>query len=387
MALWRERIDPELLHPSAEGAHQLLTFVMGYIDKYRTAPTFEVVEKEFGIQDFELNAPEQPVEFIIDQLRERHQWQRFRSTMSELSHIENSSLEVVQEALQLGFNEFGQILRDMSPKSTSLSNEDALQARMRYEADKAAREAGLFGLTTGFKEIDTHIGGLRGLSFVVAQMKTYKSWLQLVCGVGNYFNDKNVMYYALEPSKEEIQDRAICMMAQLDWTDFDLKRLTKEQDKKFDETMEWMLSTENKFYFEQPEPGKRTIPYLHELAKDKGVDIVLIDQFYDIESTRRGESHWIEKSYILGEMAVMAEDIPVFCSAQLNRQDDVGLTIHIEQKASLVMDIFCPKELKDQGLLHYGMRHARNSYPKTWEVQIQLNPWSNFRVISEVHHD
>ncbi len=94
------------------------------------------------------------------------------------------------------------------------------------------------GPSFGFKELDDHFFGERGLTFSLGSPKVGKSWLATKAVVQNILEGNYTELYALELPAYEAQMRVRCMVADIPWWKFircqfdeqDLAKLTETGD-------------------------------------------------------------------------------------------------------------------------------------------------------------
>ena len=390
MVIWKEQLDPELLAEGDVGIRQALVFVQEYIEEHRMAPDISVIAAEVGYEDFQ--EPRTPVEYVIAKLRERYQRQSLKRTITKIARL----AEDPKEALVYGFNEFSRILVETESRQHSLSSQNTQLVLDRYETQL---EKGPTGITFGYPEIDQALNGIRGLAFVVARPKRYKSWQLLKSAVEALQQQQNVDFFTLEMSPEEIQDRLHCMVAGVSWFNFTHNQISSGEKKLMQSAADWLKGYSHELRIIQPPIGKRTVPYMRQLAVEHGAAAMYIDQLSWIEPVRKvtGDQNWLEVKYVCHDLKSAAAEIPIFCAAQFSRQaaglremadlEAIGLSDSVGQVADLVLGIHGSREMLKQHIIHYGAIAGRQMEISIWETKVELTEWSNFRVSGLVTDD
>ena len=393
MALWRERVNPELISESNDGIRDALAFVYEYIDQYNEAPDIAILSEETGYDQFE--DPIAPIEYVIDELRERNIRQQLKKTVTKIGRMASSP----QEALHLGFSEFSRTIGETTSHRDILDTKNLGLVKERYLDRK---ENGVIGATFGFAEMDDAFGGglqVGRLVFYIARPKRFKTWLLLKSACTTFENGHNVDVFTLEMSPEEIQDRAACMLAGLSWSLFEARMLSEEHLAILDDCKDWMAEQPMKMNFYRPPIGERTVAQLRQTAQENGSVALYIDQLSKLESTRHFDQRWLEIASICIDLKQAAASFPVVCAAQFNREAiavksvmdmdlaNIGLSDAVGQEGDLLLGVYQNKEMKDSKLFHFGTIETRSFENHCWEIRNELGLNSNFRVVEELELD
>jgi hypothetical protein len=97
--------------------------------------------------------------------------------------------------------------------------EDELDAYVDRQNRYRGRQ--IIGLRTGMVDLDTHLLGVRGLTILAASPNAGKTALALDLGIGvarhHEENDAVVIIVSLDMGRDEVFDRVLCNVAEIDW--------------------------------------------------------------------------------------------------------------------------------------------------------------------------
>lgn len=186
------------------------------------------------------------------------------------------------------------------------------------------RQSHLTGLATGFKDMDEMTGGLqKGDLFIIAgrpSMGKTAFALNLAVNAAR-FSNATVAVYSLEMGKEQLMMRMMTSEARIDagrirkgeLHDDDWPKLTKAAD---------LLSQQKIFIDDQPAQSTFEIrAKARRLAKEHGLDLVIIDYLQLIRGSGSTYSREQEISEISRSLKALAKEmqVPVIALSQLNR--------------------------------------------------------------------
>jgi replicative DNA helicase len=226
--------------------------------------------------------------------------------------------------------------------------------RLHDAEDKAA----LFGLTTGFRELDHMLTGLAPGSFMIVAARPSMGKTSFALDVARHAaakQGKNVAVLSLEMSKEELMDRTIAgylgvnawrlKKGELSQNDFDRMGVL------FDELKKHPL-----YIDDDPDT---TISNIRSKARrqqmEHGLDLLVVDYLQLIETTDRasGENRTQEVSHISRSLKNLARElaVPIIAVAQLSRSpeqrnppipilSDLRDSGSIEQDADIVLMLY-----------------------------------------------
>lgn len=383
-AIWKERLDPDVIPDSDEGIRECLKFVIRYMDDHRVPPGPAVIAEEIGYQDF--NVPQTPVKYVIDKLRERYQKKNLRKIITKMGRM---SVEPA-ESMQYGLDELMQLKLATAERGSDLSSDDFSGVIDDYNVriDNPSES-----LSFGYTAIDQHLGGLRlgELTVILARPKRYKSWQLVKSAAQNVLDGHTVFFETMELTTQEMRDRFTCMVAGISWYRFQHKLLSTDDLAQLDHTIRQLMEWEAKCHFHRSKPGERNVHNVVEHALDRGAEVLYIDQLSWFDGAK-DEGSWRVVGQIMEELKDAAQHFPVYMAAQYNRaaaMEDgiadlakIGLSDYIGQTADLLLGMYASRDMIENKLLHLGVVESRSFEPCTWELKIDLSADCNFKVLN-----
>jgi replicative DNA helicase len=252
------------------------------------------------------------------------------------------------------------VLSHQSPKSAPTHIADiGSEAYDRYTAiHQATDKTALYGLRTGFAELDHLLTGLQGgqLHIIAARPSMGKS--SLAIDIGRHVaaeQRKNVAVFSLEMSRQELMDRVVAGYLGVDaWT---LKKgqLTESDFQRLGTLMDGLRA--HPLYID--DDADTTLVNLRSKARrhqlEHGLDLLIIDYLQLIEVTDRasGENRTQQVSHISRSLKNLARelDCPIIALSQLSRSveqrsppipilSDLRESGSIEQDADTVLMLY-----------------------------------------------
>lgn len=389
VAVWRERLSPEIIPEVNDGIREALAFVIRYIDEYGEAPDVSVLSEETGYEDFE--DPIAPIEYVIDKLKERNVRKELKQAITKVSRLVGDP----NVALQTMFSEASRIIAENISRRNVLDSYNTGLVLDRYKDRQLIRDS---GISFGYEAIDDALGGMRKgeLYFVIGRPGRYKSWQLIKSATESYQNGNNVVIETLEMTADEMQDRFLCQIAGVSWDQFMHGALPPKDEAILKEAGEWLLEQENRVYFHHPAITERTVPHMKQFALEVEADVLYIDQLSFIHSTKYSDQRWLEVGYICQELKVASADFPIMCAAQFNREAakaksvkdldlaNIGLSDSVGQTADIVFGLYANKDMMNTRVLQYGIVKSRAFSERAWELKVSLSYDSNFSLVDEL---
>lgn len=375
MILYRERLSDEFLFDPI--TKKTLNFTFDFIREEGEPPGHDILNTETG---FEFGPPVTPIDWVIERLRNRYKMNQGKAVVQRLAKLVVTDPD---EAVRYGDEEFAKLRQATITRRYERDTGEAMSAIDRYVL---AVEKGLgMGVTFGWEAIDEDLIGLRPgtLSVVVARPKRGKSWLLLQSACKAWEQGENVDFYTLELTLEEMEDRFICMLANVPYWAFVKKRLTPEQFGEMRAAAKWAESRDNKLRFLRPNFGERTVSNLQRISREHSPAAVYVDQLSWLDAQKRmPDQRWREIEFIVDDLKAACDDFPIYVAAQFNREaagldemadlSKIGLSDRIGQTADLILGVHQSKEMKENNLLEFGVVDARSVGYSAYELKMNL---------------
>jgi replicative DNA helicase len=390
-AVWQSRLNPDVLPVDEEMVRDALTFVLDYMDDYREPPNVSVLSEEIGVDEF--NEPIAPIEYVMAKLRERYKKRQVTKVVREAGKKIAKGADP-NETISFGIEELTRLRLESSDKKISTDSTEmdlVLEEYFREEEDESL-------ITTGFDEIDKHIGGLKGLNILLARPKRYKSWLLLNSAVATFEAQVgNIEFVTLELAAEEMMRRFCCMATDTSWANFQSKTL-RDKDVQFIRETAEMLKTKfpHKLHMTRLDPGDRSVKNIVAGALERGAAALYIDQLSWLDGARdeRYARHRIGEA--MEQLKDATQYFPIYMAAQLNREasgidgladiSQIAEADFVGQTADNLFAIHASKDAMSSTprIIQHGLIESRSYEPKAWEVSVKLNENSSFKLLQEL---
>jgi replicative DNA helicase len=224
----------------------------------------------------------------------------------------------------------------------------------------AKRPEGIFGVPTGFIDLDRMLSGLQPSDLLIiagrpGQGKT--GFLLSVAKNAALTHKKHVAIFSLEMSNEQVVQRLIAQETGIDSQRLRTGRLTEEEWPLFTHAIE-VFSDAKIFLDDTPAITPLQLrTKCRRLHMEYGLDLVIVDYLQLMGGDVRTENRVQEVSYISRNLKVLARElnVPVLAAAQLSRAveqrtdkrpvlSDLRESGSLEQDADIVMFIYRPDQ-------------------------------------------
>lgn len=346
-----------------------------------------VLEDQFD--DLALETPLTVIDDLIVRLRERYLKNHGREYLREAGKAwKEDPLTLGPEMIKAG----RELMSITTSRGETWGTGDTDRAILEYHRNVIKG----VGPSFGFKEIDNHLHGQRGLSFQLGSPKSGKSWLATNAVVGNILEGNYVELYALELPAYEAHMRVRCMVADIPWWKF-IKCILDEEDlDKLRETGEWLDAT-GLFKVIKPPYGEREADALVRGSVDRGADLVILDQLQYLEENGRAlgdrnetGSYWSA----CNKLRDLSDEVPIYVVHQFNRgaafMDEMPSMEYakgsaaIEETATVCLGVWANKDMRQSGITEIGMLASRNHPLVSWECKVELSRGCSFDIIGRV---
>ena len=384
-----EQVATELLEDKT--ARDIFYWQLEHIKEHGEAASGAVLQDQFPRWNFE--QPQSAIKDLIDRLRERFVRNSGREAVRRIADM------TVVEPLEMAkaMIEEGRGLAELTTRRGEvIGSGDFNRAMSAY--DKRVIEGK--GPSLGFDELDQHFFGMRGVTFLMAAPKTYKSWFTINAVAKNITDGRFPYLYSLELPAEESDMRLRCMAANVPYWKYLHSRLDNEDRKKLGHASE-IMDENGSYRVEKPQVGERSVNRMVERAINAGADAIFIDQLQYVESPN-GESlgalnNTGDYFNVVNDLRNYSDSIPILVVHQFNRsvmsskempemQQGKGSSA-IEEVATLALGLWANKEMRASNVVQLGTLASRNYSYKAWDVDVQLSRGTSFTMIGETQDD
>lgn len=278
------------------------------------------------------------------------------NAIASLAYNENSTVDnVMDEAEKAVFNVSERRLKhDVQPIRAVLSE--------YYDRidDLAKRDEEIFGVPTGFIDLDKMMGGLQPSDLLIiagrpGQGKT--GFLLSVAKNAAQTHKKHVAIFSLEMSNEQVVQRLIAQQTGIDSHRLRTGKLQENEWPLFAQAVEVMSDTH---IFLDDTPAITPLQLrtkCRRLHLEHHLDLIIVDYLQLMGGDTRNENRVQEVSYISRNLKVLARElnVPVLAAAQLSRAveqrsdkrpvlSDLRESGSLEQDSDIVMFIYRPDQ-------------------------------------------
>lgn len=355
-------------------AKEVFKWQMLHLRKHRKPATASVLADEFDIEAFE---PLTAVGDLVERLRVRYIKKHAREKMEQVGETFKNNVEELPSVLVQVGREFKQVA---TGRGDEYGTGDYDRAMAKYDESLLRGQ----GPSFGFAEVDEHLYGQRGVTTLLAAPKLGKSWFTVNGLVENILQGKPSHLRSLELPAEETDMRVRCMVAGVPYWKYIHQSLSKEDRKLLKDASE-LLDDSGVYKVSKPPPGRRSIDFLVEEARDEGAEIVYIDQLQYIETDKGAQlgscdpgAYWT----VMNTMRDMSDHGPIWLVHQFNRsvlnasempevQQAKG-SAAVEETSTLILGLWANKEMKASSIVQLGVLASRNHEHKSWECEMNL---------------
>jgi replicative DNA helicase len=233
--------------------------------------------------------------------------------------------------------------------------------------DLAKRPEEMVGVPTGFIDLDRKLMGMQpsDLLIIAGRPGQGKSgFLLSVAKNAALQHKKRVAIFSLEMSNEQVAQRLITQMTEIDTQDLRTGKLNADSWPKFTHAIE-VLSDTHIYLDDTPAITPLALrTKCRRLHMEFGLDLILLDYIQLMSGDTRTDNRVQEVSYISRNLKVLARElkVPVLAAAQLSRAveqrtdkkpvlSDLRESGSIEQDADIVMFIYRPDQYEKDTIM------------------------------------
>lgn len=273
------------------------------------------------------------------------------SDIAKESHEDGVDVDELVDRAEHSILEVGQNRVKPSFYNTNMLASGALEM---IEA-LSKRKEHLTGVPTGFERLDHMTSGLQPSDLIIIAARPGLGKTSFCLNLASHsaiMNKKNIAFYSLEMTKEQLMLRMLSIQAKVSYSSIrsgyigtkDLEKLVKAAD---------VYSKAGIYIDDTPAISSLELrAKARRLSKDKGLDLIIVDYLQLMRGSRRTETREREIAEISGSLKSLAKElsVPVIAISQLSRQpesrtdkrpqlSDLRESGALEQDADLVMFI------------------------------------------------
>lgn len=294
----------------------LYDFIVDHVNKYGQVPDISTVAIEFP--DFSIFDVQESDQYLVDRMYEQHLFRLSCITLKKLEPLLQTDSTKAIEYLQQELPK----LAGITPLNSFDSIEKSPERLAEYEYLIDHQDD--YFITTGFPEFDEIIGGFKkeDLVIVLARPNQGKSWVVEKMALSAHYQNKRVGIYVGEMSKSDVGFRLdtldshisnTCLqrgnrVVQGAYRDY-IAELQKQQYPIF-------LVTQKDFN------GRPTTAKLQAFIEKEKLDILFVDQLYNVQPTTKSKDRRLQFEEISQEFLdiTMRFGVPIICAAQAKRK-------------------------------------------------------------------
>lgn len=371
-------------------AQDIFLWQLDHIKEHGLPASGPVLQDQFPRWDFE--EPQSAIKDLLDRIRERFVRNHGRDAVRRIADM------TVVDPLEMAkaMIDEGRTLAELTTRRGEVMGSGDFNRAMSFY-DKRMLEGK--GPSLGFDELDQHFFGQRGVTFLMAAPKTYKSWFTINAVNKNIVAGEFPYLYSLELPAEESDMRLRCMAANVPYWKYLHRKLDNEDREKLRKASE-IMDDNGSYRVEKPKVGERGVTQMVERAINSGATSIFIDQLQYVESN--GDSlgalnNTGDYFNVVNELRNYSDTLPIFVVHQFNRsvmsskempemQQGKGSSA-IEEVATLAIGLWANKEMRANNIVQLGTLASRNYSYKAWDVEVQLSRGTSFTLIGETQKE
>ena len=326
---------------------------------------------------------------IVEETSIRRRMLNAANEIAKLAYKQDESVEAVMDNAE-------KAVFDVSERRMTRDLQSIQQVLSDYydRIDQlASRDEDMFGVPTGFIDLDRLLMGLQPSDFSIIAGRPGMGKTAFMLTAAKHaaqIHKKHVAIFSLEMSNEQLVQRLIAQETGIDSQRLRTGRLEDDEWPKFTHAIE-VLSDTRIFLDDTPALTPLQLrTKSRRLHLEYNLDLILVDYLQLMSSGTRVENRVQEVSYISRNLKVMARElnVPVLAAAQLSRAveqradkepqlSDLRESGSLEQDADIVMFIHRPevyeKDTLKQNLAQIKVAKHRNGPVGTIELIFRHN--------------
>jgi hypothetical protein len=322
-------------------------FVRSHQRAYREFPQPSTVQAETGIR---LPAAQEPLQFYIDQVSQRHTYNLVRDRFANLrEHMSARDMTAAADEIQA----MARITRQQSGTGQAVMPMDQAMQLVVDRMNRTRGLGGITGITTGWQTWDATTGGYQNADLItfVGRPSLGKTYVLLRQAQMAHRNGHNVLFVTTEMGIEQIARRYASLELGIDPTMLKLNMLSSWNERRIRELVTGMAGAD-RFRLFSVGMGAR-VSSIEALCQEYGPDAVFIDGVYlmrpDGGDSKMNRMEKIAAVFDQLKAQTLEIDRPYIVTSQFNRQagkggkdgslENIGYTDSIGTHSSIVAAI------------------------------------------------
>jgi replicative DNA helicase len=385
-------IDEKLLNEAFLPDYKSLSKVINdYYSRYKTPPSYKILNDNLtdDIDTLQLatmleeeSCDDSEILFYVDKIKERYNEylaKRLSKSLEDSIDIEEFNKDIINIASKI----------ERIKKSVVFAEGDFRQsAKERYD-DYIFTESNpnsISGIFTGYKELDDYTYGIRNSELMVISgaSSSGKSLLMMNMAINAWLggniaydedatfmaNGKNVLYFTLEMSKKQLEQRIDANVANIRHKALSRGLLTNEEKIRWKASLKFQKSFDKNFYVVDLPRGSRTLDIearYDSIIAEFQPDLVCVDYLGIMKPNRDFGQDWLEVGHTAADLHEFCrnKNIPVITAAQrkarnkngksqYNDLEELGRSKMIGDNSNIVLLIEQREDehIKDDMILH-----------------------------------
>lgn len=288
-------------------------------------------------------------------------WSEILCSLSSLRKMIATCASVINSCYQADIDNVNELLskiessifsvRDVNSPIGATKVEEHIEAAVKYLEALHERKIEATGLSTGFSSLDNIIIGLKNQEMIVIAARPSIGKTSLALNIATHIamtKKKNVAFFSLEMSADQVTRRLLCSIAEISEKDF--------YDKRFNDNdfgVKWSKITKaatglskSNLYID-PTPALTVFDLRAKAVRLKAklkIDVIIIDYLQLMKAeVNKNDTRQVEVSNISTGIKSLAKElnIPIVVLAQLNRQaeqQDRPKLSHLRESGAIEQD-------------------------------------------------
>lgn len=348
--------------------------------EYRKTPSLEAIKREFP--DFEFQEIGEPLEYFIDQIRDRH---KYNVILTGIQHIADLLQGDSLSDAELELYRLTSRVTSEIKVSRDINYAQRVEDRIKsYEYKK--RHCGVDGIPTLIPPLDNITGGAHPgeLITILGQAGTGKTWIEMVIARNALREGYRVLFVTKEMEPEQIAQRMDAALLELPFDQIRRGLLGDDLEQEYFRRLRELQTTFPDFII-SGDDGEGGLTPIQGKVEEYSPDLLIIDGSYLIVDEDGGKSQWERATNITRRLKRMARklQIPIYNATQAVRSvsrktapgmEDIAFTYAYSQDSDIIISIYRTPEMVAASKLGLKLAKVRDGdssghYVLNWDFK------------------